>query len=185
MPEPTIDDYKRRLERLLNNELAVAGQARAQLALDGAKHGHFSDNSSGFRLQEDQLAKERFIVAMEVALTECRRASDRTALDPAEVFEATSQAVSQHLDALIPMMMPQNPAFVRGGLDTSLRANDAYGRLRDLQAEVFWEYNHGLYALPGELGSPVVINVANVNGSNVRSIQQSGSGSAQRGDSGK
>jgi hypothetical protein len=186
MPEPTIDDYKRRLDRLLSNELAESGKARAQLSLDGAKHGHFSDNSSGFRLQEDALANARFVAAMEVALTECRRVSDRTTLDPRAVFDATSEAVSLHLDALIALVMPpQNPAFANGGVDTSRRASDAYGRLRELQTEVFWEYDHGLFALPGEQGSPIVINVANVHGSEVRSIQQSGNGSAQRGETGK
>lgn len=185
MPEPTIDDYKRRLDRLLSNELAESGQAGAQLALDGAKHGHFSNSSSRFRLQEDALVNARFVTAMEVALTECRRVSDRTTLDPRAVFDATSDAVGQHLDALIALVLPQNPTFASGGADTSRGASDAYGRLRELQTEVFWEYDHGLFALPGEQGSPIVINVANVQGSEVRSIQQSGSGSAQRGDTGK
>ena len=186
MLESMIDNYKKRLDRLLCKELAESGKARAQLSLDGARLGQFSESSSEFRLKEDALANARFDAAMAVALTECRRLSDRITIDPRAVLDATSEAVSLHLDALIALVMPpQNPAFTNGGVDTSRRATDASGRLRELQTKVFWEYEHGLFTLPGEQGSHVVNNVAIVHASEVGSIQQSGSGSAQRGETGK
>lgn len=179
MPEPTIDDYKRRLERLLTQALASTAQARAQLASEGASRGLFSDNSSGFRLQEEQLAHREFVAAMELALSECRRASQRPTLDGQALFEATRVAVGVHLDALVPLIIrPPNSAFAVSASDGGRVERTTHG-LRKLMGEVFREYDHDLYVLPGDLNAPVVINVAYVQGSAVGAIQQSGSGSSQ------
>jgi hypothetical protein len=179
MPQPTLDDYARRLDRLLSDALRAAGRARAQLALDGAAQGEFRDSSSSFRLLEEELFRTQFVEAMEIALTECRRVSERTQLDPSQLLEATRAATLDYLDGLTPVVMPPpDPALARG-VDLSGSISEAYGHLRDLHAEVFWEYDHGLYVLPGDQGAAVVINVANVHGSSVDTIQQAGSGAGQ------
>lgn len=184
--QPTIDVYKGRLERLLSNALASARQAHAQLALEGMKHGHSSDTSSGFRLQEDQLAKREFLAAMELALSECRRASGLAGLDVQEVFDVTCDATRDYLGNLLPILIrPPNPAFSRSTSDGG-RAERVREELLNLMGEVFHEYRHGLYTLPGDLAAPVVINVTNVDRSTVHgAIQQAGSGSAQSGRGGE
>lgn len=180
--QPTIEVFTGRLERLLGNALVSAGEARAQLTLDGARHGHHSDNSSDFRLQEDQLARREFIAGMELALSECRRASERTELDAQAVYDATCEVVRTYLDKLLPIVIrPPNPAFYRSASDGG-RAERMREELLNLMVEVFHEYRHGLYTLPGDLAAPVVINVTNVDRSTVNgSIQQAGSGAAQIG----
>jgi len=181
MPRPTLGDYKQRLARLLARALASAGQAYAQLTLDGAAHGEFADTSSGFRLRQEQLAHNAFVIAMELALTECRRVTERLGFDHAQVFDATCDAVHEHLDALVEVVIPPaNVAFMRKDARGPDQAALVREVLKDLMGEVFWEYDLGLYALPGDPGAPVVINVANVYGSNVGNIQQSGNGSVQQ-----
>ncbi len=180
--QPTIDVYKGRLERLLDSALGSAGQAHVQLTLNGAKHGHSSDSSSGFRLQEEQLAKREFLAAMELALSECRRASGLGGLDAQEVFDATCDATRAHLAKLLPILIrPPKPAFSLSASDGG-RVERVQEELLNLLDEVFREYRHGLYTLPGDLSAPIVINVTNVDRSNVHgSIQQAGSGAAQHG----
>lgn len=176
MLQPTLADYGRRLGRVLAGALDAAGRARAQLAAEGAGRGEFHNTSSGFRLREEDLARSHFVSGMELALGELRRVMGQTQLDAAELRDVTGEAIQAHLDRLIMIAYPRGD----GAFDTTRGVSDVYGRLRELMDEVLYEFDRGLYVLPGDPAAPVTINVANLHGSQVGTIQQSGGNSRQR-----
>lgn len=183
--EPTLEDYTNRLRRLLNDLLNSAGSARAQLAADGAKRGEFSDTSSGFRQREHDLARSVVVSAAEVALSECRRISERTSLSAKELLERSEVELSAFLAALMPVVVPHAQAAFRrsGPALADQRREEIREELRAWIEVVFREYERGLYMCANEPGAPVIINMANFNQSVVWSLQQSGAGSKQQGPS--
>ena len=116
---------------------------------------------------------------MEMALTECRKVSALGALAERDLLDATSELVAAHLDTLVTLVRLPNPAFSSSG--SVNRRDPLRARLAELQGEVFQEYEMGMYTLPGDPSSPVVINVTNIRDSSVGNVQQAGGGSDQQG----
>lgn len=178
MIEPTLDDYARRLERLLDAELAESGRQHVALMAQATKSGAI--NGSGFQLLERDLAEKRFVAAMEAALGECRQVEGR--FDPPALIARTRELVAAHLEKLIPQMVSlTSTAFHRNAEAVNAqRLKIVADRLTPLLGEVFYEFERGLYLLPGDATAPVVINIANVHGSDGATIQQAGERASQR-----
>ncbi|MCA3590587.1 hypothetical protein [Phenylobacterium sp.] len=181
MGEPTLDAFRRRLGRLLGVALDSAEEAKQQLNLQAVKHGAFE--GSAHRHQREHLAKVQFVSAMELALGECRKMSARGTLTECDLLGAASELLAAHRDALVTQLVPApDPAFASSASTGDSRADVVRANLIDLQGEVFREYELGMYTLPGDPSSPVIINVANITDSQVGNVQQSGANSAQRGN---
>lgn len=180
MIEPTVDDYARRLRRLLDAELTQSGKAHAALAAQAAASG--AANGSGFQLLERDFAERRFVAAMEVALGEYRRVTEQSAFDPSALLPRTRDVVQTHLEQLVPQVVVLASAAFQRDAETvnAQRLQVVSDRLSALMGEVFYEFERGLYVLPGDATAPVVINIANVHGSDGATIQQAGGGASQR-----
>ena len=176
MIEPTLNDFERRLSRVLVELLHGAGKDRAQLTREGAAYNLSPGTSSGFRLQEEELAREWFVRLMEAALTELKRTIERTTLDPAELRLTAGRQIAEKLDEIVAVALPTVSHPLPARPPTNLPA-----RLRELMEEVLYEFDRGLYALPGDPSGDVTINVANVYESRVGELQQAGRSASQRG----
>jgi len=164
--EPTIEDYGRRLRRLLHEVHTEHLIENGALRERSRRTGRSSHTDRKFILEMRRAAIAHLISGMEMALSEMLRTFEVTQLDPAAVRAETEAAIEGLLGSIsFVASRPDGPVVPRETLEPLVPA-------------VLSEFDCGLYRLPGDPTPEVTINIANVHGSTIGSMQQLGAASS-------
>ena len=171
--QPTLDAYRRDLERDLEKKLNDAGRACSEMILQFAGAGQ--SGGSGMRLQGEDIAKENLTQSMDVALLKCKRALNILPNISESLITATRELMIVYIDNLLTTVIPR--IYPRGG-DVSEPFQKLRQDLIEQMEGIFDSYEHGFYTPESSMTS----NTVHVgSGAVIGNVQLAGDGAQQHG----
>ena len=171
--QPTLDAYRRDLERDLERKLNDAGRACSEMTLQFTGAGQFG--GSGMRLQGEIIAKENLTQSMGVALLKCKRALNILPNSSESLISATRELMIVYIDNLLTTVIPR--IYPRGG-DVSGPFQKLHQDLIEQMEGIFDSYEHGFY-IPESSMTSNTVHVGS--GAVIGNMQLAGDGAQQHG----
>lgn len=171
--QPTLDAYRRDLERALEDKLDDARRACTEMILQFTGAGQF--DGSGMRLQGEIIARKNLQDSMDVALLKRRRAFNILPGDSEILISSTRELMIDHIDNLLTSLIPK--LYPRGG-DVSGPYENLRHNLIDQMERLFDSDELGFYASDASTTN----NTVNVgSGAVIGNVQLAGDGAQQHG----